>query len=143
MYHEVSLVGNLGRTPELRSTPDGTPVSTLNVAVNNSYTDSNGNKVKETQWWRVTVWRRLAEVCAEWLTKGRQVLVKGRMTGERTETGDNEYTIEPRVWEDRDGNHRASFEMVANLVKFLGSGGNGAGFPDEPEFTDEDEEIPF
>ena len=75
MYQKVTIVGNLGRDPELRYLPNGTPTVNLSVATNNSYTNQKGEQVKETTWWRVSVFGKQAEVCSQYLTKGRQVLV--------------------------------------------------------------------
>ncbi len=141
MYQKLTIVGNLGQDPELRYTSDGTPVTTLSVATNRSWTNADGSPGEETAWFRVTAWRRMAEVCAEYLEKGRQVLVEGRLQPD-PETGG------PRVWTDRNGNPRASFEMTAQTVKFLGGrGGVGPGrgpdeIPDEPPAEDPGD-IPF
>lgn len=130
MYQRLVIAGNLGHDPELRHTSDGTPVTTLSVATNRRWTNNDGSKGEETAWFRVTVWRRMAEVCAQYLSKGRAVLIEGRMRPD-PETGG------PKLWTDKDGNPRASFEVTADRVQFLG-GGNGNGRP-EPE----EEEIPF
>jgi single-strand DNA-binding protein len=140
MYQKLTLVGNLGRDPEMRYTSDGTPVTNFSVATNRRWTNSDGSQGEETVWFRVTAWRRMAEVCNEYLEKGRQVLVEGRLLAD-PETGG------PRVWTGRDGQTRASYEVTASTVKFLGRGvaapaGGAADLPEEPP-ADEDEEIPF
>jgi len=134
MYHKIILVGNLGRDPELRYTPSGTPVTNLSVATNRRYTDSNDNPVEQTIWFRVAVWGKQAENCALYLKKGRQVLIEGRLVPD--DNGN------PRVWTRQDGSPGASFEVSANAVKFLGSG-NGASSEPEAEAEALDEEIPF
>jgi len=139
MYHKLTIVGNLGRDPEMRYTSDGTPVTNFSVATNRRWTNRDGSQGEETIWFRVTAWRRMAEVCNEYLEKGRQVLVEGRLQPDQ-ETGG------PRVWTDRDGQPRASYEVTAQTVKFLGRGvaapGRGAAdIPEEP--PEEEEEIPF
>ena len=136
--HRISFIGNLGRDPEMRYTPDGTPVTNFSVATNRKWNVEGGSQGEETIWFRVTVWRRLAETCNEYLAKGRQVYVEGRLRAD-PETGG------PRIWTGRDGEPRASFELTAQAVRFL-SGGNGGSRPatDEgPPAEDEDDSIPF
>ena len=135
MFHKITLVGNLGRDPEMRYTPSGTPVTNLSIATNRRYTDSSGNPVEETLWFRVAVWGRQAENANQYLKKGRQVLIEGRLVGD--DNGN------PRIWTRQDGTPGASFEVSANVVKFLGSG-NGSVDAGEPEVEDPTEdEIPF
>jgi single-strand DNA-binding protein len=139
MYHKVIIVGNLGRDPEMRYTPDGTPVTSFSVATNRRWNRPDGSQGEETVWFRVTAWRRLAEVCNQYLQKGRQVLIEGRMKPD--ENGG------PRVWTGNDGVARASYEVTAETVKFLGGRGEGApsetpGSPEEPP-AEPEEEIPF
>ena len=90
MYQNLIIVGNLGRDPEMRYTPDGTPVTNFSVATNRKWTNSDGSQGEETVWFRVTVWRRMAEVCNQYLSKGRQVLVEGRMTPDPESGGPRE-----------------------------------------------------
>ena len=138
MFHKLILVGNLGRDPEMRYTPSGQAVTNLSVASNRQYTRSDGESVKETIWFRVSVWGKSAEACNEYLRKGRQVLVEGRLNPD--ESGN------PRMWTANDGQSRASFEVTAETVKFLG-GRDDASFsaaegmpPAAPETEDD---IPF
>jgi single-strand DNA-binding protein len=112
MFHKLILVGNLGRDPEMRYTPSGQAVTNLSVASNRQYTKSDGETVKETIWFRVSVWGKSAEACNEYLRKGRPVLVEGRLNPD--ESGN------PRMWTGNDGQSRASFEVTAETVKFLG-----------------------
>jgi single-strand DNA-binding protein len=139
MYHKIIIAGNLGRDPEMRYTPDGTPVTTFSVATNRRWTRPDGSQGEETVWFRVTAWRRTAEVCNQYLQKGRQVLVEGRLKPD--ENGG------PRVWTGNDGVARASFEVTAETVRFLGGRGEAVptGEPDSLEEPPEDaeEEIPF
>ncbi len=140
MYQSLTIVGNLGNDPELRYTPDGTPVTKFSVAVNRRWTTQDGGTGEKTTWFRVTAWRKQAEVCAQYLQKGRQVLVEGELEGDQ-ETGG------PRIWFGQDGKARASFEMTARSVRFLGTRGEGAARPGQPgegqvEPLPEDE-IPF
>jgi single-strand DNA-binding protein len=139
MYQKLFIVGNLGRDPELRYTPDGTPVCDFSVAANRRWTNADGSPGEETVWFRVTAWRRLAETCGQYLRKGRQVMIEGRLQADPDTGG-------PRVWTGNDGAARASFEVTAATVKFLGGRGEEAaeaGAPaDEPPAPAE-EDIPF
>ena len=111
MYHSITIMGTLGRDPELRRTSSGSPVCTMNVATSRKW-KKDGTLHEETCWWRVTVWGSQGEACAEYLAKGRQVLVVGEMQPDR-ETG------APRMWTDKNGNARATFEVTARTVQFL------------------------
>ena len=138
-YQKVIVVGNLGRDPEMRYTPDGTPVTSFSIATNRRWTNQDGSQGEETTWFRVTAWRRLAETAAQYLSKGRQVLVEGRMNPDR-ETGG------PRVYQRNDGTWGASYEITAFRIVFLqgrgeAPGGEEPGGPDE-NYVAEDE-IPF
>jgi single-strand DNA-binding protein len=102
--NNVVLIGNLTRDPELRYTPSGLPVATLRLAVNRNFTNQQGEI--ETDYFNVVVWRNQAEKCAEYLSKGRQVAVTGR--------------LQSRSWEGNDGQKRSTVEVVADRVVFLG-----------------------
>jgi single-strand DNA-binding protein len=130
MYHKVFLSGNLGKDPELRYTPNGTPVADFTVATNERWTTQDGQQRERTVWWRVKVWGKQGESISQYLKKGSQVVIEGRMDPD-PETGG------PRLWTGRDGNARASFEVVARRVKFIGRRGTAAPY-DEPR----DEDIP-
>jgi single-strand DNA-binding protein len=140
-YHKVILVGNLGRDPEMRYTPNGTPVTNLSVATSERWTGQDGQQQERTVWWRVSVWGRQAEAVNQYLAKGRQVLVEGRINPD-PETGG------PRIFTRNDGSPGASYEVRAFTVRFLG-GREDAGFEapsDEdapPEADLEGEDIPF
>lgn len=137
MFHKVILVGNLGRDPEMRYTPSGQAVTNLSVATNRTYTDSSGNQVKETVWFRVAVWGKQAESCNQYLRKGRQVLVEGRLTPD--ENGN------PRIWTAQDGTPRASYEITAQTVRFLGAREEAGLLAEEGEIPGPaaEDEIPF
>jgi len=111
MFQTLILIGNLGKEPEMRFTPSGQPVTTLSIATNRRYANSNGQPVKETAWFRVTVWGKQAEASNQFLHKGSKVLVEGRLAPD-PETGG------PRVWESN-GKHGASYEVTASTVRFL------------------------
>jgi len=143
MYQKLTIVGNLGRDPEMRYTPSGQAVTNFSVATSRRWTSGDGQQQEETIWFRVSVWGKQAESCNQYLSKGRQVLCEGRLTVDR-ETG------EPRVWQDQNGKWRSSYEMTAFEVKFLGQRGGGDGgsydaddgIPaGDPGITEE--EIPF
>ena len=140
MYHKVIIMGNLGRDPEMRYTPDGTPVTEFSVATNYRRKRPDGTQIDETTWFRVTAWRQLAELCNQYLSKGRQVFVEGRIKSD--ENGG------PRVWTGNDGQPRASFEVTANTVKFLGGRGEGevdssVSLQEPPPAEIGEDEIPF
>lgn len=111
MYQTLILVGNLGKEPEMRFTPAGQPVTTLSVATNRRHAVNGGQPVKETTWFRVTVWGKQAETCNQFLRKGSKVLIEGRLTPDPDTGG-------PRVWESN-GKHGASYEVTASSVRFL------------------------
>jgi single-strand DNA-binding protein len=136
-FHTVILIGNLGRDPEMRYTPSGQPVTSFSVASNRSYTGSNGEKVDETIWFRVTAWGKQAETCNQYLRKGSKVLVEGRLTPDKNGG--------PRIWTKQDGTSGASFEVTASTVRFLSSRGEGgAGEPmEEHQGEAGGDEIPF
>jgi len=145
--NKVILIGRLGRDPEVRYTPDGTAVANFSIATSESWTDkSSGEKREKTEWHRIVAWRRLGEICGEYLSKGREVYVEGK--------------LQTRSWE-QDGITRYSTEIVASTVQFLGgrdAGGQGPqtgqgsgaggfqdqGYPDPPNLQNEpDDDIPF
>ena len=126
----------------MRYTPTGVPVTHFRVATNRRFTDAEGNQREITTWFRVTAWRKLAEQCNEYLRKGRLVLIEGELN-----PGEGGH---PRTWVGSDGTVRASYEVTALRVRFLGPRPEEAGeeAPDltempEPEAGVEDEEIPF
>src|SRR5215203_6346190 len=147
--NKVILVGNLGRDAELRYTPGGAPVATLNMATTEVWNDKGGQKQEKTEWHRIVLWGKTAESLNEYLVKGKQIYVEGR--------------LQTRQWDDKDGNKRYTTEIRGDRVVLLGGGGGGgmgggarssnrggAGSapPDDPmggemgaELTDDD--IPF
>jgi single-strand DNA-binding protein len=128
MYQHLTIIGNLGRDPEMRYTPSGTPVTQLSVATNRTYKDNNGQQVKETCWFRVSVFGKTAENVAQYLHKGSLVLVEGRLTPDK-QTGN------PRIWDKQDGTKAASFDVFATNVRFMPSGQRAEAVP---PVTDED-----
>jgi single-strand DNA-binding protein len=138
MYQNLIIVGNLGRDPEMRYTPSGQAVTNFNVATNRKYTTSDGNKVEETTWFRISTWGKTAEVCNQYLKKGSKVLVEGRLNPD-PETGG------PKIWTRQDGTSAASFELTANQVRFLSTRveDEGAYTADNSQGISEPEDIPF
>jgi single-strand DNA-binding protein len=131
MYQRTIVVGHLGRDPEMRYTPSGVPVTSFSIATTRKWTNANGEPQEKTTWFRVTCWRKQAELAAQYLQKGRLVLVEGE--------------IDASAWTDREGNPRASLELTAFTVRFLGGrgeGGEAAGGGPGEELISEDE-IPF
>jgi len=125
MVNKVLLLGNLGQDPEVRYTPSGATVCTFSIATNERWTSKDGKKEERTEWHRIVVWGKLAELCGEYLGKGRTVFVEGR--------------LQTREWTDKQGNKRYTTEIIANNVQFIGAGsGKGGGasqkaanFPEE------------
>jgi single-strand DNA-binding protein len=111
--NKVILVGNLGRDSELRYTPGGAAVATLNLATTEVWNDRNQQKQEKTEWHRVVVWGKQAESLQEYLTKGKQIYVEGR--------------LQTRQWDDKDGNKKYTTEIKADRITLLGGGSGGAG----------------
>ena len=109
--NKVMLIGNLGRDPEIRHTPSGTPVANFTLATNENFTDRGGNRQERTEWHRIVVWSKLAEICDQYLRKGRQVYIEGR--------------LQTRQWEDQQGQRRSTTEIVATNMIMLGGRGDG------------------
>jgi single-strand DNA-binding protein len=114
--NKVLLIGRLGNNPEIRYTNTGTAVANFNLATSENWNDKNGQRQERTEWHRVVVWGKLAELCEKYLSKGRQCFVEGR--------------LQTRSWDDKDGNKRYTTEIVAATIQFLGGNaqaGTGAG----------------
>lgn len=143
--NKVIIVGRLGADPEVKAVGQGTTVTRLNIATSENWMGKDGQKQERTEWHRVVVWGKLAEICGKHLSKGRQVYVEGR--------------LQTRQWEDQQGQKKYTTEIVANTVQFLGSaggersadnnrnsgGGDDFGYQDfgpEPSFNSSDD-IPF
>jgi single-strand DNA-binding protein len=107
-FNKITLVGNLGRDPELRYTPQGTPVCSFSLATNERRKDKTGEMQDQTTWFRVTLWGRQAETASQYLTKGRPVYIEGRLRVEE--------------WTDRDGKPRHTLEVHATDMQFIGGG---------------------
>lgn len=116
MYQQLTIIGNLGRDPELRYMPDGTGVANLSVAVSEKEKQADGSYADHTTWFRVTLWGKQAENANQYLAKGRQVLVVGRLKSD--ENGN------PKMWTGNNGQARASFEMSGSTIKYLGKKGD-------------------
>ncbi len=143
MFHTIIIVGNLGRDPEMRYTPSGQAVTSFNLATNRSYTNNNGQQVKETVWFRVSAWGKLAETCNNYLKKGSKVLVEGRLQADPNSGG-------PRTYSRQDGTTGSSFEVVASTIRFLSTrtgdddgAGTFSGGDESAAPVGGDDEIPF
>ena len=137
MYHTLIIVGNVGKDPEMRYTPSGQAVTSFSVATNRQYTSGNGEQVKETVWFRVTTWGKLAEVCNEYVKKGMKVLVEGHLSPDKA-------TGNPRIWTTKDGNPATSYEVTASLVRFLSSNEKETGDKEATEnVAPPEDDIPF
>lgn len=143
--NKVILIGNLGRDPEVRYLPNGDAVTNISLATTETWKDKEGTKQEKTEWHRVTFYRRLAEIAGEYLKKGSQIYVEGR--------------LETRKWQDKEGQDRYTTEIIASEMKMLGSragsgepadreaGGSGqrpTGAPAKPSKLDDfEDDIPF
>ena len=112
--NKVLLIGNLGRDPELRYTQSGQAVANFTLATNESWTNRNGEREERTEWHRIVAWAKLAEICGEHLSKGKQVYIEGR--------------LQTREWEDKEGNKRHTTEIKADRLLMLGSRGDSGGY---------------
>ena len=135
-FHTIIIVGNLGRDPEMRYAPSGDAVTSFSVASNRQYTDSSGQKVKETIWFRVSVWGKQAESVNTYLQKGSSVLIEGNLRPDK-ETGN------PKTFTRSDGSTGASYEVNARTVRFLSTKGGVADGISDSSNGGTDEEIPF
>ncbi len=111
--NKVFLIGRLGKDPEVKYTPSGGAVANFTMATSESWTDKSGQKQEKTEWHRIVVWNKLGELCGQYLSKGRQAFVEGR--------------LQTREWLDKEGQKRYTTEIVATNVQFLGSPGERAG----------------
>jgi single-strand DNA-binding protein len=126
--NKVMIIGNLGRDPEMRYTPSGKPVTTFSVATSRTWSTSDGEKREETEWFNVVAWSSLAEICKQYLTKGQQVYIEGR--------------LQTRHWDDQEGNKHTSVEIVANEMIILSERRETGEGSTESE-SSEEEEFPF
>jgi single-strand DNA-binding protein len=141
--NRVTLIGRLGKDPEVRYTPNGKAVGNFSIATDEKWTDKSGQKHEATEWHRIVCWDKQAELCAEYLSKGRQVAIEGR--------------IETREWTNKEGVKQYTTEIVASHVEFLGGKEDGGGSRAKPAapaaesreedgpppVTPDDENIPF
>jgi single-strand DNA-binding protein len=104
--NKVMIIGHLGRDPEMRYTPSGRPVTTFSMAVSRTWNTVDGERHSETEWFNIVAWGNLAEICKQYLYKGQQVYIEGR--------------LQTRHWEDKEGQKRTSVEVVANEMMMLG-----------------------
>jgi single-strand DNA-binding protein len=129
--NKAILVGNLGRDAEMRFTAGGTPVATVSIATTERFTDRDGQKREDTQWHRIVIWGKTAESLHEYLTKGKQIYVEGR--------------IQTRDWTDKEGKQQRTTEIRADRIVLLGGGGGGearAGRPARERYAEVGEAAP-
>lgn len=137
MINKVILIGNLGKDPEVRYSQSGDAIATFNVATTEVWKKQDGGKEEQTEWHRIVAFKRLAEICGEYLSKGSKVYVEGR--------------LQTRKWQDKEGGTRYTTEIVARDMKMLspkgggGSGSGGDGGMDEPPFPEQGmgDDVPF
>jgi single-strand DNA-binding protein len=136
MLNRAELIGRLGKDPEVRYTPDGTMVTNFSIATTESYKDKSGEKVQKTEWHRIVTFGKLAEICGNYLTKGKLIYIAGK--------------IQTRSWDNKDGVKQYTTEIVANDMKMLDSKGTddrrgNAGAPADQASTggEPDQDVPF
>lgn len=127
--NKAMLIGNLGRDPELKYTPSGDAVCNFSIATSESWTDKSGTKQERTEWHNIVVWRKLAEICQRYLTKGSKVYIEGR--------------IQSREYDAKDGSKRRVTEIVATQMVMLGSRQKEAADSEPEQYTGPDSDIPF
>ncbi len=133
--NKVMVIGHLGKDPEMRYTPSGRPVTTFSIAVSRSWNTADGERRTETEWFNIVAWGNLAEICKQYLNKGQQVYVEGR--------------LQTRRWEDKEGQKHTSVEVVANEMMMLGDrrDNNKTQESDQedegPEPVADEDEFPF
>ncbi len=133
--NKVMIIGHLGRDPEMRYTPSGRPVTTFTVATSRSWNTVDGERHTETEWFNIVAWGNLAEICKQYLTKGQQVYIEGR--------------LQTRKWDDKDGNRHYTTEVVAQEMMMLGDRkDNNQNHAEETNETDmltdvDEDEFPF
>ena len=136
MYQKTIVIGHLGKDPEMRYTPAGVPVTSFSVATSRRWTNQNGESQEKTTWFRVTCWRKQAELAAQYLKKGSRVLVEG--------------DVDASAYTDREGSPRASLELTATNIRFMssreetasGGGGPAAGSGGD-DFPTHEDDLPF
>jgi single-strand DNA-binding protein len=134
MLNKCLLIGRLGKDPETRYTPQGDAVVTFSMATDESYKNKDGEKTQKTEWHNIVVWRKLAEICGQYLTKGSLIYVEGK--------------IQTRMWEDKEGQKHYKTEIVIDTMRMLGGGSgddkNSAGKRErQEEAPQQDEDVPF
>jgi single-strand DNA-binding protein len=135
--NKVMIIGHLGRDPEMRYTPSGRPVTTFTIAVSRSWNTADGERRTETEWFNIVAWGNLAEICKQYLYKGQQVYIDGR--------------LQTRRWEDKEGQKHTSVEVVANEMMMLGDRRDNSsqtqesseGTSEVPEPLADEDEFPF
>jgi single-strand DNA-binding protein len=125
--NKVILIGRLGKDPELKYTPSGAAVAKFSLATDEVFKDKSGEKQQRTEWHNIVAWNKLAEICGEYLAKGKQVYIEG--------------SIRSRQWEDQSGNKRTAYDIVARQMTMLGSRGDSERAPARSSAADPDREA--
>jgi single-strand DNA-binding protein len=125
--NKVMVIGHLGKDPEMRYTPSGRPVTTYSVAVSRSWNTADGERRSETEWFNIVAWGNLAEICKQYLHKGQQVYIEGR--------------LQTRRWEDKEGQKHTSVEVVANEMMMLGDRRDNKGSQESDQEDDNSEPV--
>jgi single-strand DNA-binding protein len=126
--NKVMIIGHLGHDPEMRYTPSGKPVTTFKVATSRTWNSTDGERHTETEWFSVVTWGNLAEICKQYLTKGQQVYIEGR--------------LQTRRWEDSEGTKHTSIEIVANEMMILGERREaGSSQPSDAALAEDDQQV--
>jgi len=128
-FNKVLLIGNLTRDVDMRFIPSGKAVANFGLAVNRTYTDANGEKVEDTCFVDIVAWDRLAEVCGDYLAKGRPVFIEGR--------------LQMDSWEAEDGQKKTRLKVIAQNIQFLGGAGTKSNGDREEDADESDNDIPF
>lgn len=123
--HNIQIIGNLGKDPEMRYTPSGQPVTSFSVATSSRWKTEAGEQREQTVWWKITAWGKQAELCNEYLKKGAKVYLEGNIKVDPV-------TNEPHIWTSQEGTPRATLEVTLQEIKFLDKKGEGAGQVSDP-----------
>jgi single-strand DNA-binding protein len=136
-HNKIQAIGILGRDPEMRFTPSGAPVTNFSIAVNDDYKTKEGETVKQTYWYKIVAWNKLAEICNQYLKKGSKVFVEGKLSLTNGE---------PKVWQNKAGEWHASVEIQAMELEMLGGGEkteSGPNMDTPPVIESDDGDLPF
>jgi len=137
-FYKIMVQGVVGRNPEMRNVPSGQAVTNFSVAVNDDYKNKEGEVVKQAIWFKAVAWGKIAEIANQYLSKGSKVLLVGKLVVDPE-------TLGPKIWQDKDGNSRSSFEINVGELYMLGGGEKkeSGSILDTPPLVENDDELPF